>query len=254
MSLLKTSKLNQLLSASIPGGLFFTGWLRKLGYSPQLLRRYRESGWLESLGRGVMYRPMDNLSALAAIHCYNSQTGGGARIAGHSALALHGFSHYGQMGKPHLMVAFESSNFEGWVTSDRYDMKIEPFHTDIFAAPMTQILKKDGLSLLISTPEQAFLECLLLVPRHYNYLDLYYIMEQLTALDPPKVEAALAAAKSQRVKRMFLYMAEKAGHYWFEMLDFSKLGLTASKLQLAAQGTYVPKLRITVPTELYNYE
>ena len=102
--------------------------------------------------------------------------------------------------------------------------------------------------------EQAFLECLLLVPDYYNYMDLYYIMEQLTSLNPENVQIALEGTSSQRVKRMFLYMAEKAGHYWFDMLDVDKLGLSSSKMKLVDNGVYISKYRITVPKELNDYE
>lgn len=201
-----------------------------------------------------MYRRNDNLSALTAVHCYNYQTGNNARVAAHSALELHGFSHYIPMGKPRLMVAFESGNVEDWVRSDKYDMTIVPFHTGIFKDPLTQSYKTNRYDLKISSPEQAFLECLHLVPSQYNYMDLYYIMEQLTSLNPEKVQNALENTSSQRIKRMFLYMAEKGGHYWFDMLDLNKLGLTSSKLKLTDNGVYIPKYRITVPKELNDYE
>lgn len=236
MSIVTTSKLNNLLSESLPGGLLFAGWLRKEGYSSQLLKKYRDSGWLEGLVRGVMYRRNDNLSAMTAVHCYNCQTGNNERVAAHSALELLGFSHYGPMGKPRLMVAFESRNVEDWVKSDKYDMTIVPFHTGIFKKPLTQSYEGSRYTLKISSPEQAFLECLHLVPNLYNYMDLYYIMEQLTSLDPERVQTALEGTSSQRVKRMFLYMAEKAGHYWFDMLDMDKLGITSSKLKLVDNG------------------
>ncbi|MBJ2195475.1 type IV toxin-antitoxin system AbiEi family antitoxin [Xylanibacter rodentium] len=254
MSIATASKLNHILSESLPGGLLFAGWLRKKGYSSQLLKKYRDSGWLEGLVRGVMYRRNDNLSAMTAVYCYNHQTGNSARVAAHSALELLGFSHYVPMGKPRLMVAFESVNVEDWVKSDRYDMTIVPFHTGIFKEPLTQSYKGNHYTLKISSPEQAFLECLYLVPDHYNYMDLYYIMEQLTSLDPEKVQAALVGTSSQRIKRMFLYMAEKAGHYWFDMLDMDKFGLTSSKLKLVDSGIYNSKYRITVPKELNDYE
>ena len=201
-----------------------------------------------------MYRRNDNLSAMTAVYCYNHQTGNSARVAAHSALELLGFSHYVPMGKPRLMVAFESVNVEDWVKSDRYDMTIVPFHTGRCKEPLTQSYKGNHYTLKISSPEQAFLECLYLVPDHYNYMDLYYIMEQLTSLDPEKVQAALVGTSSQRIKRMFLYMAEKAGHYWFDMLDMDKFGLTSSKLKLVDSGIYNSKYRITVPKELNDYE
>lgn len=254
MSRATASKINQLLTNAVPGGLLFAAWLRKEGYSAQLIKRYRDSGWLEGLSRGVMYRKSDNLSALAAVYCYNHQTVNKARIAAHSALELLGFNHYVPMGKPRLMVAFESGSFDDWVRSDKYDMTIVPFHTGIFKSPAIQSLDRNGLSIIVSSPEQAFLECLYLVPSYYNYMDLYYIMEQLTSLDPDKVQTALENTSSQRVKRMFLYMAEKAGHYWFDMLDTDRFGLTTSKLKLVDNGVYISGYRITVPKELNDYE
>lgn len=254
MSIAKASKINRLITDAVPGGLLFAVWLRKRGYSAQLIKRYRDSGWLEGLSRGVMYRRNDKLSALVAVYSYNHQTGNNARIAAHSALELLGFNHYVPMGKPQLMVAFKNGSVDNWIRSEKFDMTIVPFHTSIFKNPATLSLYRNGLSMLLSSPEQAFLECLHLVPNYYNYMDLYYIMEQLTSLDSEKVQAALENTSSQRVKRMFLYMAEKAGHYWFDMLDTNKFGLTTSKLKLVDNGVYISKYRITVPKELNDYE
>lgn len=92
MSVVTTSKINQLMQEAVPGGLLFSAWLRKEGYSAQLLKRYRDSGWLQSLKNGVMYRSNDKLSALAAVHCYNTQCDGRLRIGAHSALELYGFN------------------------------------------------------------------------------------------------------------------------------------------------------------------
>ena len=248
------SKINRLLSEGTYGGLFFSEWLDRMGYSAQLIKRYRESGWLESLTNGVMFRKSEKLSALAAIHSFNKQTEKKVRIAAHSALELHGFSHYIPMGKPKLMVSFDPSKPGEWVKSDKFDMSIVPFSTGIFSNPSTQGLTKDYLELLVSTPEQAFLECLHLVPSHYNYMDLFYLMEQLTSLDPERVQIALENTSSQRIKRMFLYMAEKAGHYWYDMLNMSSLGISNSKVQLVENGTYISKYKITVPKELQDYE
>lgn len=254
MGISSGSKINQLLSIGVHGGLFFSEWLNKMGYSAQLTRRYKQSGWLESLAKGVFFRRGEKLSALAAIYSFRLQTGKSIRIGAHSALELHGFSHYVPMGKPKLMVSFDPLKPKEWIKSDKFDMNIESFSTNIFSYPSTQLLKEDNLELTVSTPEQAFLECLQLVPSHYNYMDLYYLMEQLTSLDPMGVQKALENTSSQRVKRMFLFMAEKAGHYWLDMLNKVPLGITESKLQLVQNGAYISKYKITVPKELNDYE
>ena len=88
MSLVSQNKINQLLLLGTRNGLFFSEWLKKNGYSDQLVSKYRQSGWLSTLAKGVMFRTGDVLSAYAALQCYNQQLGKEFRIAAHSALEL----------------------------------------------------------------------------------------------------------------------------------------------------------------------
>lgn len=254
MDIERKSKINRLLLSATPKGLLFSEWLKKNGYSDQLIKRYRESGWLSMLTKGVMYRTGDSLSAYAALSCYNRQLGRKFRIAAHSALELFSFNHYVPMGKPLLMVAHDRQRVPEWMRMDAFDRVIKPFSTDTFSDSQSTTIMKDEVELLVSTPEQAFMECLLLAPRQYSYMDLYYVMEQLTTLRPETVQRLLETTKSLKVKRMFLYMAEKAGHYWYDMLDTSKTTLGTSKLQLVKNGVYVSKYKITIPKELSEYE
>jgi hypothetical protein len=79
-------------------------------------------------------------------------------------------------------------------------------------------------------------------------------MEQMTTLRPEILQDLLEHTDNIKVKRMFLYMAEKAGHYWFDLLDVTKIDTGTAKHQLVENGVYVPKYKITVPKELYEYE
>lgn len=254
MNIEAKTKINRLLALGISKGLYFSSWLKKMGYSDQLIRQYRLSGWLSMLDKGVMYRTGSDLSAYSALTCYNTQCEKQFRIAAHSALELFGYNHYVPMGKPVTMVGHPKQNIPNWMKSNLFDRSIKTFSTEIFTEPQITNIDKEGLSLLTSTAEQAFLECLLLAPVNYSYMDLFYIMEQLTALRPEVVQHLLESVKSQRVKRMFLYMAEKANHYWFEMLESSKVDLGTSKLQLVKDGVYISKYKITIPRDLYEYE
>lgn len=254
MPLETRSKLNRMLHMHNNGGLYFSDWLRRQDYSDQLLRQYRTAGWLCSLGSGVMYRTGDDLSAYAAIASYNEQCGKRYRIAAHSALELFGYYHYVPMGKPVLMVAHQEAHTPLWMKSEKFDRTISTFSTDTFGELQEEERMVDGHKLLSSSPEQAFMECLLLAPKRYALMDLYYIMEQLTSLRSAKIQALLETTKNLKVKRLFLYMAEKAGHYWFEELDISKIELGTSKLQIVKGGVYVSKYKITIPKELSDYE
>lgn len=254
MSLEYRSKLNYLLMSGKKNGLYFSEWMKKKGYSDQLIKKYRQSGWLTSLDKGVMYRTGDSLSAYVALSCCNEQLGRSYRVAAHSALELYGFNHYVPMGKPLLMVAHSESQTPKWMLSDRFDRTIKVFSTKMVAAPQTAMVQIDGVDVRSSSPELAFMECLLLAPMQYDYMDLYYIMEQLTSLRVDVLQNLLENVKNNRVKRLFLYMAEKAGHYWFDMLNLDKIDLGTSKLQIVRNGVYVNKYKITIPKNLNDYE
>ena len=105
MSISYGTKINQLLAGTAPTGLMFSDWLKKNGYSAQLQKRYRDTGWLTTLCKGVMYRTGSHLNAFDALASYNSQLDKQLRIGAASALEYAGFNHYVPMGKPLLMVA-----------------------------------------------------------------------------------------------------------------------------------------------------
>ena len=84
--------------------------------------------------------------------------------------------------------------------------------------------------------------------------DLFYVMEMLTTLRPKLVQSLLEKCSSIKVKRPFLYMAEKAGHQWFKAIDATKLDLGKGDRQLADGGTYISKYKIIIPKELSDYE
>lgn len=255
MNVENNNKLNRLLLQNNHGGLYFSEWLKQNGYSDQLLKGYRDSGWLTALSKGVMYRTGDKLRSFAVLESYNYQLDKNYHIAAHSALELTGFNHYVPMGKPVMMVGHPKEELvPNWIKNGDFDYTFKFFSTETFSKSQLVLLNDDYPHLQMSVPEQAFLECLLLAPKQYSFMDLYYIMEQLTTLRPEVVQDLLEHTDNLKVKRMFLYMAEKAGHYWFNSLNVDKIALGSSKHQLVKNGAYVSKYKITVPKELYNYE
>ena len=94
------------------------------------------------------------------------------------------------------------------------------------------------------------MECLHLAPQYYDITDLYYVMEMLSILPPKNVQRLLEECRSVKVKRLFLFMAEKAHHAWFEALDLDKVDLGSGKRVIAKGGVYDKKYQITIPAEL----
>jgi hypothetical protein len=192
MSIENASKINQLLLKGYPGRLYFSSWLKQNGYSDQLMKKYRSSGWLSALSKGVMYRTGDKLLSYPAIASYNQQLGKNFYIAAHSALELNGFNHYVPMGKPVLMIGHPKQQLvPDWMKKGDFDKTLKFFSTEVFIKPQLSTFSVEKVDLLVSLPEQAFLECLLLAPKQYAFIDLFYIMEQLTTFRPEIVQDLL---------------------------------------------------------------
>lgn len=66
------------------------------------------------------------------------------------------------------------------------------------------------------------MECLYLAPEKQQLLECYEMMEGLNNLRPNLVQQLLEACQSVKVKRLFLYMAEKSGHDWVKYLNLKK--------------------------------
>jgi hypothetical protein len=170
-------------------------------------------------------------------------------------LELAGFNHYVPMGKPVLIVGHPKKEpVPDWMKKHDLDYSFKFFTTEIFSKPQLTLFNSDYPHVQASVPEQAFLECLLLATKQYSFMDLYYIMEQLTTFRPQVEQELLENTDNLKVKRMFLNMAEKARHHWYGLIKPDKIQLGSAKHKLVENGTYVSKYKITVPKELYEYE
>ena len=256
MSADTSTKINQLLRKLPSGSLFFSSWMRENGISYELQRRYRDSKWLTPVGAGVMIRTGENPTIFGALSSLNKQAGKHFYIGGLSALELAGYTHYVPMGRQVVFVGYPKGEWvPGWLKKHDWGVDVLCVTSDYFASdtgitPMMQ----GAFEILVSTPERAFMECLNLAPKQYNLMDLYYVMEQLTALRPGMVQTLLEQNTSVKMKRLFLYMVEKAGHAWFNDLDLQKIDTGSGKREIVPNGAYDNKYQIVIPEELKNYE
>ena len=58
------------------------------------------------------------------------------------------------------------------------------------------------------------------------------------------------AYTSVKVKRFFLFLADKAGHSWLNHLDVDKIDLGKGKQSIVKGGVYIPQYQIAVNKEL----
>jgi hypothetical protein len=135
----------------------------------------------------------------------------------------------------------------------KYDWgKIIAYHRSNFLPESLSLIKYEthGASIYISSPERAILECLYLTPNKMDMVECYQIMEGLVNLRPAIIQELLEKCKSIKVKRLFLYMAEKSNQAWLKYLDRAKINLGSGDRALVKKGVYVKDYSIIVPQEL----
>lgn len=243
-------KINQLIKDWPKGTIKTVKELEKFGYSAQLLKVYANSKWIELYGRG-MYKLYGDEVTWQGILCGIQRKSKTTLHAGaKTALTLKGYGHYLNLGdsKAYLFSNM-NENFNAWLKKiDQMVLK----RNEVFDYDNQDYLtgyNTGNFEIKISSPELAIMEMLYLVPQVQSFDESLKIMEGLTTLRPKIIQGLLETSKSVKVKRLFLFMADKCQHTWFKELDLSKINLGSGKRVVVQNGVLDKKYHITVPRE-----
>lgn len=246
------TKINHLLQDLPANSVLLSSWLRAQGYSYELQQQYRKSGWLVSIGKGAMLRNGQDFILAGAIFALQKQAKKNIHIGGRTALELHGYSHYLEIdSKETVLYAPQGTKLPSWILNNKWNTKPVLVRTSFLPYNMGLTdFNVNGLNIKISDPARAIMECLVLAPKKFDLDEAYEIMEGLMSLRPSNVQKLLEQCKSIKVKRLFLYLAEKAKHSWFNYLDQEKINIGMGKRSLVKDGIFIPKYKITIPQSL----
>jgi len=247
------SKINQLINNWPKGSAKLSKELTKNGYSPDLIKTYVKSGWLQSMGYGVYKLAGDNVDWYGGVYALQVQKDSNIHPGGKTALIIKGYSHY-------LSNSFSRVDLFGnktdllpkWFKENDWGVQTNYIQTKMFDYSnkdyFVRITYKE-FELLLSSPELAAMEMLSLVPNEQSFDEATKIMEGLTTLRPQLVQSLLEECKSVKVKRLFLFMAEKLEHNWFKELQIENINLGGGKRVIVKNGMLNKKYNITVPRE-----
>lgn len=252
MDTIKQSKINKLLQMQPSGTVYIPAALEKQGFSRDLQKRYRLSGWFESIGTGAMIRSGDTVDWLGALYALQKQAGLSIHVGGRTALGLQGQTHYLELNaQTTQLFAPRKTTLPAWFKKHDWGLKPELYNTDFLPASAGLVDVEHKLfTVKAAGAARAVMECLYLAPEKFDLTEVYQIMEGMGTLRPTIVQQLLEQCVSVKVKRLFLHMAEKAGHVWFKHLDLRKVDLGSGKRSFASGGVYVSKYQITLPQEL----
>jgi hypothetical protein len=276
-------KLNW-LQRNLPEGLVVdAAWLAGHGYSRPLLSHYTKNGWLYQPARGVYRRACARLPMPP-----NTTKGQGllwqhvvislqmlldkpAAVGGRTALELQGLGHFLSSGSREVHL-YSNDELPGWVARVPVDTRFvfhrstklfkngaippnlgKPSHNipgDVRSGLLLQPWGQWDWPLILSTPERAVLELLDELPQQETFHQADVLMEGLPNLSPRRLHALLTDCRSVKVKRLFLWFAERHHHAWLKKLDRTAIDLGRGKRMLVRGGKLDTKFNITVPETL----
>lgn len=254
MKVSRADKLKSLLDAWQPHTVATSPHLKTLGLTAQDLQNYTASQWLVSLGRGAFKRPMETVTWQGALYSVQSQLKLPVHVGALTALEMTGNSHYVRFaeGRAYLFsplhVVLPAWFQTHWGDAVRHmQSKLLPHDLGL-----TQQSTPEGYPLTTAAPERAILELLHLAPKEFDLVEAGQIVEGMTSLRPRLMQSLLEACASVKVRRLFLYLAERANLPVMRHLDMEKIDLGSGDRSLVKMGRYVPKYRLLLPRELVS--
>lgn len=246
----KQTKLNQLISNWPKGTLKTVKELESLGYTPQLLKVYANSNWIELFMRGMYKLYNDKVTWQGALYAIQRKTNTTLHAGGKTALILKGYGHYISQRESNVyLFSNRNERIQKWVKKFE---EITIIKSEIFSYGNEEVFTKfnvGSFDIKISSPELAALEMLYLIPYEQSFDEAEKILEGLTTLRPQLVQQLLEECNSVKVKRLFLYIAEKQNHAWLQELNMESINLGSGKRVIVEDGVLDKKYNITVPKE-----
>jgi len=250
MNTQKSKKLNPLLTQWRRGAVYTQTYLSKMGYDHNLVKLYRRSGWIESIGSGAYKLSGDTVDWFGGLFALQQQKKIAVHAGGKTALELKGFAHYGRVSGEKCFVFTNSGTLiPKWFKNYNWDVEVVLKGTNLFPTGLKDsftLHQHKDLSITISTPERAALEMLYYVPFLQGFDESLNIIETLMSLRPDLVQKLLEQCNSVKVKRLFLYLAEKSELPWFDQIDQDKINLGSGKRVIIPGGVLDKKYHITV--------
>ncbi len=253
----KRTKINRLLSLWPQGTVATLKWLKQNGFYQQLISKYKNSGWIKSIGHGAFSRMDEKVDWFGAVYAIQTQLKLPIHIGAKTSLQLQGYAHSLPLGKEYNIYLFglPSIKLPLWFKKYNWEVNVNYITTNILSNNyFLGLTEKDmrDYKITLSSPEKAIMEVLYLIPEKESFEEAKNLMEGLTTLRPQIIQSLLEECKSIKVKRMFLFLAEYCNHQWLKKIDKSKINLGVGKRMLVKDGMYYPKYKITIPKNLFN--
>ena len=248
----KPTKINQVLQKWPRGTVATQEWLNRMGVSSKLANWHVKSGWLVRFGARAFAQSGDRVDWLGGLYALQTQLGMSIHVGARTALELHGRSHFVPLGreKSVMLISDQPEQLPAWFRNHQWEADLGHSCLSLFKRIADKAITKldcGGFEVIMSSAERAVMEQMRKARSNADIKHAYQLMEGLSTLRPYLVQELLENCRSVKVKRFFLWSAEKAGHDWFGRLESSRVDLGKGKRQIYKGGQFNKKYQITVP-------
>lgn len=237
---------------SLPKGLVLTAsYLHSQDFDLQLLARYKQSNWLQSIGDGAYVRHADSIDWQGALAAMQNQLKLPVHCGARTVLELQGYSHYVAFTQSDVFLfGSPGQKLPRWFEKSECSGNVIYKMTNLFPTNLSESyvnFPAKDFAIRISSLERAAMEMLYHIPAKQGFDEAMRIMESLLTLRPALVQKLLEACNSVKVKRLFLYMSCAANLPFVAKLDLKKINLGKGDRTIVKGGRLDPKYRITIP-------
>jgi len=250
----------------MPEGIITTRkWLMERNLSRHAIDNLIKSKQLELLSNGIYVRNASKISWQSVIYTLQEILQTDLIIGGITALELQGFSHYLSFSEKKVIHLFGNDEAPEWIngvipqttfikhsltslfgkiTADPLDSKNKSLaHNFTVEKDWDEGMKK----IIASSPERAYMEILLDVPKKVSFEHADQLMQGMTTLSPRSLQKLLELCQNVKVKRLFLWFADRQNYVWLDKINRGNITLGSGNRMLIKGGKLDNKYKITVP-------
>ncbi|TDB48399.1 type IV toxin-antitoxin system AbiEi family antitoxin [Photorhabdus khanii] len=245
------------LKELLPVGMLATKqWLVAQGLNLHFVDNAVRSKTLLPLATGVFSQFSCQLNWQGVVASLQRMSKTPVHLGGLTALEIAGLAHYITRSHIRTVHLYSSGPLPRWLTRVPLDVYFKGHRTQVLwpeslIVDPTWFKQEQWLvgmpALQFSCPERAIFEVLVDVPKAVSFEHAEQLMQGLYNLSPRKLDALLLICSSIKVKRLFLWLAEKHQHTWFKKLEPKKYNLGSGKRVIASEGRLDNTWFITVP-------
>ena len=245
------------LYSLMPEGVITTRqWLLQHDFSSHAIDNLVKSNQLEVVSRGIYVRNSSKITWQSVVYSLQINLKLDLIIGGLTALEMYGLSHYLSFSDTKTIHLYGSDTLPNWVANLVTDCKFVKHSAGLLKRKegnelSTFINEKEwsdeGSKIRVSTPERAYLEVLMDVPEKTTFEHADQLMQSLTTMSPRSLQKLLEQSDNIKVKRLFLWFADRHNYVWLTKLDREKITLGSGNRMIAKGGKLDNKYKITVP-------